>query len=130
MLVGDIPSLDLSNIPRARHMSSWSIAIDVLFHKLDQKPLAINALNIASMEFLHYLVKMTDGQSDEMTLHYAGHEVPQISSLLGYGFNKNKTSLYNEFRDGTISQVTKGLFNLYIRYAELVEPEHSIEIDS
>jgi hypothetical protein len=69
-LVGDIPSLDLSNIPPFRHMSRWSIAVDVLFHELDQKLLALNALNIASMEFLDSLVKNTDGQSDEKTLEY------------------------------------------------------------
>jgi hypothetical protein len=126
-LVGDVPSLDLSNIPRGRHMSRWSIAIDVLFHELDQKLLAVNALNIASMEFLHLLLKNTDGKSDRETLLCAGHEIPRIGSLLGGGFISNRTSLCDEFRDGTISQLTKGIFNLYIRYAELVEPEKSIE---
>jgi len=82
-------------------------------------------MNLAAQHIAKHFLESTEGRSDEKTVEAAGHIIAKVGLL---GFNAtDKTSLGNEFKDGSVLPLTKGLFALYMKYIEIMEPAQSLE---
>jgi hypothetical protein len=139
LLVGNVsPPYNLSNIPGYqgdftearghRSTNSWGMVIDYLCHPLEQRPLAVWAINLAAQEISAHYIRVTEGQSDSRICEIAGHEIVKVGLLCGFGFcATHKTSFLEEFRDGRISPLSRGLLDLHIKHAEILEPHFSLE---
>jgi hypothetical protein len=122
------PPYDISSIRDYRGSGNWGNAVSHLWNGLQQKSLALQAINLGAQELAADFLKSIDGKSDQELLRYMGHPIPHFIRLCDASWSCNgNLCLEEEFKDGRVSPVTKGLLDLLVRFSEIYDPSVGVD---